>query len=112
MLRTEFGNTGNVEQFYVVLGTVPPTSSMISTVFPLRPQWSFPSDQPPLRVRGRGAVRGTKFFTHHVTKPRPWRGGGGQLIGDVFEDARPLKRVEVGKGKSGRRFGSPILQNM
>ena len=31
---------------------------------------------------------------HHITKPRPWRGGA-QVLVDVFEDAHPLKRVEV-----------------
>ena len=31
---------------------------------------------------------------HNITKPRPWIEGA-QIIEDVFEDAQPLKRVEV-----------------
>ena len=31
---------------------------------------------------------------HNITKPRPWRGGA-EVIEDVFEDAQPLKKVDI-----------------
>ena len=35
---------------------------------------------------------------HNITKPRPWRGGA-EVIEDVFEDAQPLKKVDVKRQK-------------
>ena len=39
-------------------------------------------------------VRKERACLTHITKPMWWRGGA-QVLEDVFEDAQPLKRVEV-----------------
>ena len=49
---------------------------------------------------------------HNITKPRPWRGGA-EITEDVFEDAQPLKRVEVTRQEwteHGQVISARILQ--